>query len=957
MGAVASVDFKPGDLVKLRNREWVVLPETRDNLLKLRPFGGAERDATLVYLPIEPEIPVAATISPPDPNKPGSHEAALLLRDALRLKLRAGAGPFRSFGNLNVEPRAYQLVPLLMALKLDPVRLLIADDVGIGKTIEAGLIARELLDRGEIDRLTVICPPHLCEQWKRELAEKFSINAEVVRSATAARLERKLLPDESLFHVYPFTVVSLDYIKSERRRTEFQRVCPEFVIVDEAHTCVRASSNTRHQRYKLLKGLADPRERRGMVFLTATPHSGDEVALHNLLGLIDPKFQALADMEEDGPRRRLRDQLAQHFVQRRRGDIDEWNDSSKFPVRESREATYRLSDQWGNLFDDVVAYARAMVRRTEGGERLQQRMSWWAALALFRCVSSSPAAASRALGTRLQATEGETEPQQIDHLDRTASERVMDEVDEDSFSMIEHVPAGTVDDQEDAEILRELIDRANRLHGPTYDPKLKLLFEEIKQLLKDGFCPVIFCRFIATAKYVGEQLRKNFDSKKIDVSIVTSEQTSDQREERVESLSELADSITPVLVATDCLSEGVNLQSYFNAVVHYDLNWNPTRHEQREGRADRFGQSSPIVRTLMLYGENNPVDGAVLRVILKKAEKIQRELGVSVPLPTDNNQVVETIMRAVLLHGGAYSRGTQGELDFGETETELENAWREATNKASRTVFSQRRLRPQQVLPEWEKAESVLGGAKDVERFVGMTAERLGARLESRNGYFKLPIAHLPKALQDRLESIGLTQSAKLAFDHPIPTGGVFVHRAHPLVAAFADHVTELSLNGRNTNVAARCGAFFTSRVSVRTVLYLLRLRNHIQIERLGQDRKYNAWKSLIAEECFTVASEGAQAAEFIKDENASALLSLEPGHNMSRGQKSHHVQRALESLSTKEMQDALERVASERAELLLSDHRRIRDASDAKGLRYTVVPAWPVDLIGVYVFVPMASF
>ena len=92
-----------------------------DNLLRLRPLGGAEDDATLIYLPLEPRAPMAATFDLPDPDKPGSHEATLLLRDALRLKLRAGAGPFRSFGNLNVEPRAYQLVPLLMALKLDMV--------------------------------------------------------------------------------------------------------------------------------------------------------------------------------------------------------------------------------------------------------------------------------------------------------------------------------------------------------------------------------------------------------------------------------------------------------------------------------------------------------------------------------------------------------------------------------------------------------------------------------------------------------------------------------------------------------------------------------------------------------------------------------------------------------------------------------------------------------------------
>jgi SNF2 domain-containing protein len=221
--ALAAEQFQPGNLVRARGREWVVLPETRDQVLKLRPLGGSEEDATFIYLPLEPTLPESATFPRPDPAKSGSQAAGLLMRDALRLRLRAGAGPFRSFGNLAVEPRAYQLVPLLMALRQDVIRLLIADDVGIGKTIEAGLIARELLDRGEIERLTVICPPHLCEQWQQELASKFLIETEVVRTGTAGRLERGLPAGQVIFDVYPFTVVSLDYIKSERLRDDFIR--------------------------------------------------------------------------------------------------------------------------------------------------------------------------------------------------------------------------------------------------------------------------------------------------------------------------------------------------------------------------------------------------------------------------------------------------------------------------------------------------------------------------------------------------------------------------------------------------------------------------------------------------------------------------------------------------------------------------------------------------------------
>src|SRR5262245_62041349 len=187
---MAIAEFTPGNLVRARGREWIVLPGSDTETLMLRPLSGTEEAAALIHLPLEPEPVEPATFPPPCADKPAGQDAALLLRDALLLSLRRGAGPFRSFGHIAVEPRAYQLVPLLMALKLDPVRLLIADDVGVGKTIEALLIAREFLDRGDIDRTVVLCPPHLVDQWITELEVRFHIGAVAVTAKSARRLER-----------------------------------------------------------------------------------------------------------------------------------------------------------------------------------------------------------------------------------------------------------------------------------------------------------------------------------------------------------------------------------------------------------------------------------------------------------------------------------------------------------------------------------------------------------------------------------------------------------------------------------------------------------------------------------------------------------------------------------------------------------------------------------------------
>src|SRR6516165_1163441 len=198
--------FSPGSLVRARGREWIVLPGATGTVLRLRPLSGSETDIQVLDAALEQDGVAPASFDAPLPGRHGTQADALLLKDALLLSLRRGAGPFRSAGRIGFEPRAYQLVPLLMALKLDPVRLLIADDVGIGKTIEAGLIARELLDRGEIERVTVLCPPHLVDQWVQQLTTKFLIPAVAVTASSAGRLERGLLQSDSIFRAHPFTV-------------------------------------------------------------------------------------------------------------------------------------------------------------------------------------------------------------------------------------------------------------------------------------------------------------------------------------------------------------------------------------------------------------------------------------------------------------------------------------------------------------------------------------------------------------------------------------------------------------------------------------------------------------------------------------------------------------------------------------------------------------------------------
>lgn len=941
--------FPPGALVRARGREWIVLPGSEAQRLRLRALSGTEAEGTVLCPALEPEDdPVRpARFPPPAPTHVASHEDALLLRDALLMSLRRGAGPFRSFGHLAFQPRAYQMVPLLMALKQEVVRLLVADDVGIGKTIEAGLVARELLDRGEIERFAVLCPPHLVEQWVRELDERFHLKAVAVTAASAARLERGLPVTESIFSVHPHTVVSLDYIKSDRRRGDFATRCPELVIVDEAHTCAGGGAG-RHQRHDLLRLLAADVQRH-LLLLTATPHSGDEVSFHNLLGLLHTDFLQLATAE-GAAREALRARLAAHFVQRRRQDIQEWNDDGVFPRRETTDLPFELGGSWARFFDAVLDYCSAVVQRAGSDER-RQRLNFWGTLALMRAAASSPAAALQSLRTRMATVMGDDD-------ESGWRERVFDGSDDALIDDDAELPAGEADPA-----LQDLIAQAQALLEGGEDPKLKVLRTHLAQdLLKPGFAPVVFCRYIATAHYLHARLRTAFPG--VTVGVVTGELTPEERKARVLELG-LAEK--PLLIATDCMSEGINLQEHFHAVVHYDLSWNPTRHEQREGRVDRFGQARRVVRATLMYGRDNPVDAVVLKVILRKAQKIREELGVPVPLPDDDHSLTQALMHAVLGERRASPR--QANLDFFDelpAVQKLEVAWTDAAERArrNRTVFAQNRIKPEEVLPEWQRMQAALGDHADLSRFLQRAMARLGAGLVPRGAMaadgqpatgWRAPLPSLPEDLRERLLAEGLQGPFGLSLRMPVAAGTRFVHRSHPLVATLAEGLLERTLAEVGLEGAERAGdpadlgrtgCWVSADVPTATTVLLLRLRHHlVTVDARGE-------RLTLVDEAVAVALAEAEGhgQDCISGEQPLKWLSAPPAETLDDRARERAVATALSRLPA--WQPALDVLARQRAEALLSDHRRVREAARARG-RYEVQPLLPVDVIGVFVLLP----
>jgi superfamily II DNA or RNA helicase len=959
------LSFAVGSLVRARDREWVVLPESEPDLLMLRPLGGTEEEVTGIYLPLEPVEP--AEFALPDPRLLGDHRSCRMLRDAVKLGFRSSAGPFRSFARINVDPRPYQLVPLLVALKLDPVRVLIADDVGIGKTIEACLIARELLDRGEVRRLAVLCSPQLAPQWQSELREKFHLEVELVLPSTATRLEKHCRLGESLFERYPHVIISTDFIKSERRRDEFERTCPEFVIVDEAHTCAFDASGRsgRHQRWELISKLAAKPDRH-LILVTATPHSGNEGAFRSLLTLLNPDFANLPEDLSGKQNEQHRRRLAAHFIQRRRGDIRHYLDAdTPFPDREEADVSYKLSPEYKRLFERVLRYAREVVADT-GGAVQRQRVRWWSALALLRSLASSPAAAVATLRTRAASADANTaeeadaigrrtvfdltDDESVESADLTHGSDAGEEAEDDQ--LVEGAAAGAESEaKQNRRRLLEMAREAEALVGAK-DAKLQQAVKLVDELLKDGYRPILFCRFIPTAEYVAEHLRAKLKSRNVEVAAVTGSLPPEEREERVAQLAAATkDGKQPILVCTDCLSEGVNLQHHFDAVVHYDLSWNPTRHEQREGRVDRYGQPNKKVRVLTYYGTDNQIDGIVLDVLLRKHKKIRGALGISVPVPVNTDQVIEALFEGLLLRGRKDASAEEQMLlfeDFIKPQREQLHAEWEAVSereKRSRTMFAQETIKFDDVARELEDVREAIGSGVNVARFVkdALQSQR-GNVSENGEGAIRFDLTETPLALR---EATGIDETRFTArFELPVREGEIYLNRTNPIVAGLAAHVMDTALDPLGQSAARRCGVIRTKRVERRTTMLLVRFRFHI-VTRRGDEAF-----PLLAEDCRLLAFAGSpQNAEWLSSDLAESLLDAEPEANISPDQATDFLRKVTESFDL--LRVRLDEFKHERAAELLDAHVRVRAASQAKGVSYEVNADLPPDVLGVYIYLP----
>ena len=958
-----NMEYKTGTLVEFRSRPWVVQQSNDEDLLIIKPLGGTDAETVGIYLPLYGD---QLTIKSYDFKKPSSEDlvrgyksAARTLYDACRLSFRDVAGPFQCLGRLSFEPRPYQMVPLILALKQERIRLLISDDVGIGKTLESLLIAKELLDRHEIKRFAVICLPHLCEQWQNEIKDKFGLDAEIIRSSTISRLEKKLRADQNVFRDIPFQVISIDYIKQKDRIGVFLEHCPDFVIVDEAHTCARpkGANTSQQQRYNLLHRLSQ-KEGQQLVLLTATPHSGQNEEFQSLIGLLKPEFEHFnLDTAEQ------REELSHYFVQRRRADIRQYlGNEVVFPERLQLDNNedYSFAYEYRALLNDLIDYIKEGIQSVKNEDKRKQRYVYWDLLALMRGVMSSPDAGISMLQNKI--AKNEDNPASEEDEENTKSVYSFNDGLKDMLNADDIVPeAYETASRADRNRFKNFIARLQHIKESGADNKVKKALENVAFAIDSDMSPIVFCQYIQTAEYVGNYianaLSSNRKTKDVVVGIITSRLSDEERKARIDELSSHS---RHVLVCTDCLSEGVNLQQGFDAIIHYDLPWNPNRVEQRNGRIDRFGQTSKSVLISTMYAENNPVDNIVLNVLYKKQDEIKKKLGVYLPIADNDASLMESIMERIMTIN-APTKTEFMQLTLFDTESlfvdeqkerEIQLKRIEENERLSHTYFAHnnKQMDPTRLTASLEEAKSVIGGVDDTEHFVIDVLSRSGVNLKSdgkKSYHFNQ--FELPSGIRHYFPNANASGQVRISFASPTPKGYMYIGRNHIFVEDLSRSVVNDTINGGDL-AASRAMVMQTLDVSVKTTVLLMRVRSVIR------DKKDSS-RELVGEEMIFFGYHGdINNHDLLSQEECKLLfLSATASGNVDELSQKYIFNSELQwSKDEESLRKHTDAVATERANHLVDAFTQYRTYLNAK--EYQVVePVLPMDMIAAYIFLPKA--
>jgi len=808
--------IEPGQIVRIVTTE----PVGENALTVYYKTADGQVKEQMLFRSSEPSLSLAEAGRPWAFDAPG--EEFKLATEAYRIDLAYLFDPMMAVHTSNVEPLPHQITAVYESmLPRQPLRFVLADDPGAGKTIMAGLLIRELLMRADAERILIVTPGSLVEQWQDEMHEKFGLVFTIFSRDLA---EQSLAGNP--FDDHPLLIARLDQLsRSEELQEKLARTQWDLVVVDEAHkmsATYYGSKVNRTQRFRLGELLGA--HARNLLLMTATPHNGKEEDFQLFLSLLDAdrfygKFR-------DGAHKVDVSDLMRRMVKE---DLLKFDGTPLFPERIAESVTYTLSDAEAALYQQVTQYVREEMNKADRIENNQRKGAVGFALTgLQRRLASSPEAIYQSLKRRRERLARRVEEMKLDSRGRALVETLFDvrtngdvwsadeemaadEYEEYEEEVVDQATASRTIHELEAEIriLEGLEERARQVVQSKQDRK----WEELSRLLQDT--PqmheesgrqrklIIFTEYKDTLRYLAARIRGLLGSEDAVVTI----DGSDRREERRKKQEMFrSDPAVRILVATDAAGEGVNLQNA-HLMVNYDLPWNPNRLEQRFGRIHRIGQTEVCRLWNLVAAETR--EGDVFQRLLLKLETERQALGGRV-FDILGDVFDERSLRDLLIEAIRYGddpevrarllQRVEGALD---TERLLDlmrqNALCEVVMDAER-LFA--------IKAEMEKAEARKLQPYFIRAFFTRAFEVFGGDLRPREPG-RWEITHVPAAIRDRDRQISgrdrrymqpvLGRYERVCFekeyvrllDRVGAPMAALIHPGHPLMQAVTDLVLE----------------------------------------------------------------------------------------------------------------------------------------------------------------------
>ena len=778
-----------------------------------------------------------------------------LVSEAYRIKLAYLFDPYLAVQTSQVMPLPHQITAVYAEmLQRQPLRFLLADDPGAGKTIMSGLLIKELMVRGDLRRCLIVAPGNLVEQWQDELWQKFGLNFDIL---SRDRIEAS--PTGNLFEEHDLLIARLDMLSRNEELQARLHASRDFdlIVCDEAHKMSgtyfggEVKLTKRYKLGQLLGGKC-----RHFLLMTATPHNGKEEEFQLFMALLDgDRFEGRF---RDGVHKADTSDMMRRMVKE---ELLKFDGKPLFPERRAYTVNYPLSDAEAALYKDVTDYVRDEMNRVErfAEEDKQVRLNvGFALMILQRRLASSPEAIYQSLRRRRERLEKRLSEEKI--LQRggevLAADKDLPGLVEDLLEDLEDAPQEEVESTEEAildrattartidelkkEIARltELEARAKALRASQTDSKwlqLNSILDDPLMVGPDGTRRklIIFTESRDTLKYLAERVRTRLGKPEA-VVIIHGGISREDRRKAVEGFTQDKDVL--VLVANDAAGEGVNLQRA-HLMVNYDLPWNPNRIEQRFGRIHRIGQRE--VCHLWNLVANETREGQVYERLLKKIEVEREALGGRV-YDVLGKLFQERPLHELLMEAIRY--GDQPDVKA-RLDLAVDNA---ADQRHIIALLEDKALahdamdasRVQSIREEMERAAAQRLQPHFIQSFFLEGFDRLGGKVHRREaGRFE--VSRVPGPLRERDRQIGrgdvvmpryerITFEKELVNEQPV---AAFVTPGHPLLDATLDLTLE-----RHRDLLKR-GATLVDESDMGTdVRVLFFLEHSVQDGRPGKD-------------------------------------------------------------------------------------------------------------------------